>query len=434
MSRSRNSRRAKLRIGLIVVLVIANACVAYVVLKINAVEEAIAETVVTIPNVAPVLDVPPASSDESMTVLLIGSDSRENLPDDWAPEFGSFAGARADAIMLVQVSPATGEISIVSIPRDLLVQIEGFGQQKINAAYAFGGASLMISTLKDTFNIAIHHYVEVDFVGFAGLVDEIGGIPANFAYPSKDLKSGLLVEAGPQVLDGRTALAYARSRSFQEFRDGQWRNADANDIGRTGRQQELVIGMLEALKSPATLSDAEELVSSVGAHVAVDAGLLERDLLALAFDFRSISSESLSGATLPTTSQIVDGVWYEIAVEPDASLLIDKLSASLQESVTDLALTSSSLGIDEVGVAIINGGGISGAAFQIADILSAEGFQIDNVDNADTFDVETGLITVPAGGESIGALLVQTLGWGTVVIDSAATNVTVLVGKDFGAP
>lgn len=419
--------------GVVVALVIANASVAYALLKVDAVEDAIAETVVTIPEIAPVLDAPPVSDAEPMTVLLIGSDSRENLPDDWAPEFGSFSGARADVIMLVRVSPVTGELSLVSIPRDLLVQIEGFGQQKVNAAYAFGGASLMISTLRDTFDIPIHHYVEVDFVGFAGLVDELGGIPADFAYPSRDLKSGLSVEAGPQILDGRTALAYARSRSFQEFRDGQWRSTDANDIGRTGRQQELVLGIFEALKSPATLSGAEELVESVGGYVAVDAALLERDLLALAFDFRSVSSESLSGVTLPTTSQIIDGVWYEVAIEPDASALIEQFGSSLQGSVTPLVSPSSPLAIDEIGVVVINGGGLSGAASLTAGILLDEGFRVDSVDNAETFDVDAGLITVPSGGESVGARLAETLGWGTVVTDPAADFITVLVGKDFEA-
>lgn len=429
MSGKRSTRWKRVRAGVIAFLVLANVAVAYTVLKVDAVQDAIARTVVTIPDVAPVLDIAPAESSDPMTVLVIGSDSRENLPDDWAAEFGSFAGARADVIMLVRVLPGTGELSLLSIPRDLLVQIEGYGQQKVNAAYAFGGAPLMITTLRDTFGIPIHHYAEVDFVGFAGLVDELGGIAADFSNPSRDLKSGLSVEAGPQVLDGRTALAYARSRSFQEYRDGQWISAGANDIGRTGRQQQLVLSMFQALKSPTTLAGAEELVASVAGYVAVDAGLLKLDLLSLAFDFRSISSESMASATLPTVSELREGIWYEIATQPEADQLISQFSLSLQGSAAPL-IVNDPLALGDVPVTVVNGGGVPGAATTTAELLAADGFAVDRVDNAATFDTGVTLITVPEGAESLGDRMVDLLGVGSVRSDPEARTIIVLLGKD----
>jgi len=429
MSGERSTRWKWIRASVIAILVLANAGVVYTLLKVDAVAQAIAETVVTIPDVAPVLDVPPSQSSEPMNVLVIGSDSRDNLPDDWAADFGSFAGSRADVIMLVRVLPATGELSLVSIPRDLLVEVEGYGEQKVNAAYAFGGASLMITTLRDTFAIPIHHYVEIDFVGFAGLVDELGGIAADFPYPSRDLKSGLSVEAGPQILDGRTALAYARSRSFQELRDGQWTSVGANDIGRTGRQQQLVLSMFQALKSPTTLAGAEELVTSVAGYVAVDAGLLELDLLALAFDFRSISSESMASATLPTVSELRQGVWYEIATEPEAGQLISQFGASLQGSAAPL-IVNNGFAVADVPVVVVNGGGVAGAATSIAEMLAVEGFVVDEVANAASFDMEATLITVPEGAEGLGDRVMDVLGVGVVRSDPEARAITVLLGKD----
>src|SRR5690606_24773969 len=106
-------------------------------------------------------------------------------------------------------------------------------------SYAFGGSRLMVETIKQNLGVEINHYVEINFVGFQGLIDELGGIHIEFPYPAKDDKSGLSVEAGRQRLNGKMALAYARSRSYQELRDGKWVSVDANDFGRTSRQHQV---------------------------------------------------------------------------------------------------------------------------------------------------------------------------------------------------
>ena len=100
---------------------------------------------------------------------------------------GSSAGQRADVIMLVTLE--YGQVRILSLPRDLKVEVAGHGVQKVNAAYAFGGAPLMVSTVADFTGIEINHYVEMDFFGFASIVDELGGVEINFPYPARDLKS-----------------------------------------------------------------------------------------------------------------------------------------------------------------------------------------------------------------------------------------------------
>lgn len=426
----RKLKRWRWRTLLILFLVVANASVAYAVFKVESVEEAIVETVATVPDLSPVLDNPPEEPSEPLTVLVIGSDSRENLPDEWEDDFGQFAGERADVIMLVNVLPATGEISIVSVPRDLLVDIDGYGPNKINAAYAFGGAQLMVGTLRSEFGIAIHHYAELDFVGFAGLVDELGGLEIAFEYPARDLKSGLAVDAGVQQLDGRMALAYARSRSFQELRDGTWTNSDANDIGRTSRQQKLVLAMLGVLKSPSVLSGAEELVTSVGGYVAVDAGLLNRDLLSLAFDFRNVSGESISSATLPTVSEKISGIWYEILVEPGASEILDRFRSGPVASVSPLVVTSST--IPHFAVVVVNAGGLSGAGSGVASTLTGSGFVIAGVENADSFGAHQSVIQVPVGAESVGQAIRDMLGVGVVEAVVGSTEIVVRVGQDIG--
>src|SRR5690606_3775797 len=98
----------------------------------------------------------------------------------------------------------------------------------------------LVETLKSNLSVEVNHYVQIDFVGFQALVDELGGIEMSFAYPARDAKSGLDIPAGEQSLDGFEALAYARSRSYQELQNGSWVGVDANDIGRTQRQQEVM--------------------------------------------------------------------------------------------------------------------------------------------------------------------------------------------------
>src|SRR3990172_10442764 len=151
---------------------------------------------------------------DALTFLVVGSDSREGLEN--LENFGDFGGARGDVIMLVRVDPVNSEARMLSIPRDLWVDIPGQGKGKINSAYSYGGPSLMVRTIQENLGIEVNHYVEIGFVGFQEMVDELGGIQVSFPYAARDGSSGLDVEAGTEVLDGEMALAYARSRKYQE--------------------------------------------------------------------------------------------------------------------------------------------------------------------------------------------------------------------------
>ena len=147
----------------------------------------------------------------------------------------------------------------------------------------------MVRTVKQVTGLPVHHYVEVDFVGFQSLVDDIGGVYIDFPYPARDANSGLSVDAGYQLLDGSQALAYARSRHYQELRDGSWVSVDADDIGRTERQQKLILAILGAVKTPSSLTEAGSIVGGFAQHLTVDSALARSSLVELAFRMRSIS-------------------------------------------------------------------------------------------------------------------------------------------------
>lgn len=194
--------------------------------------------------------------------LIVGSDSR-NVEDiiDAGLDPGAFAdggGQRSDTMLLLRF--VDGGAKMMSIPRDLYVPIaETDGSNKINAAYN-GGPRRLVLTIQQALGMPIHHYMEVDFVTFAKLVDSLGGITIDFPNPAFDTNSGLDVrQAGPNHLDGPQALAFVRSRHYVEVIDGQEQPDPTADLGRVKRQQQFlkaVFGELGASKNPFTLAKA----------------------------------------------------------------------------------------------------------------------------------------------------------------------------------
>lgn len=254
--------------------------------------------------------------------LIVGSDSREYLPDDLEGNFGDFPGARTDVIMLVQV--ADGRRQVVSLPRDLKVQIPGRGTNRINAAYAFGGADLLVETVAGATGIRPDHYLEVGFGGFAAIVDALGGIDLDFPYPSRDRKSGLDVPAGPQTVDGATALAYVRSRSLEEYRNGSWQSTGGGDIARTGRQREVMLQIVDRASSPSGLIRTPRAALSASSYLVADSGTGFGDLVRLGWGMRTAGTTE--AVSLPVRISNEGGVSYVVRVEPDASDLLTAFS------------------------------------------------------------------------------------------------------------
>jgi LCP family protein required for cell wall assembly len=238
----------------------------------------------------------------SQNYLLVGSDTREGISAD-DPDFGVIGdtgvveGRRADTIMVLRRERGGGA-SLISLPRDLWLEIPGTGgSNRINAAYN-GGADRLVATVTQTLGIPIDHYIEVNFVGFRDIVNELGGVTVCFPYPTRDPKTGLDQPAGCNVLDGLQGLAYARSRSYQEFREGDWRTDPTADLGRTKRQQAFIRAAADA--AIARLTDqpfaSGALIQAVAASVRVDELLdpfLQAAALKQAYDGAGLTTYSL---------------------------------------------------------------------------------------------------------------------------------------------
>lgn len=174
------------------------------------------------------------------TYLLVGSDSREGLTKAERRRLGTGGaeGRRTDTIMLLHTG--SGPNLLMSIPRDSLVEVPGYGTTKVNAAYAYGGAELLVETLENETGIRIDSYVEIGFGGFVNVVDAVGGIEICPERAMKDPKAKLNVKKGCQDVDGATALGYARSRYATKL----------GDIDRARNQREVVGAVGDKAASP----------------------------------------------------------------------------------------------------------------------------------------------------------------------------------------
>ncbi len=257
--------------------------------------------------------------------LLVGSDSRENLEPELGGFFGDFAGQRADVIMLMHVVPGKGKTQLLSIPRDLKVDIPSQGTNRVNAAYAFGGPELLVQTVKRATGLPIHHYVEVGFAQFADVVDGLGGVEVTFPFEARDNKSGLAVPAGAVDLDGAQAVAFVRSREYEELQNGSWVGVEQGDIGRTARQQQVLGQLLDKATSPARLLDVPFVAGDVGAALKADGRLGIADLAKLGFNL--VRAGEIEAATLPVRDSTEGGVAFVVAVEPDAGRVLQAFQA-----------------------------------------------------------------------------------------------------------
>ena len=183
-------------------------------------------------------DRPPVQ--DGTTYLLVGSDSREGLTREQQLEFGTGRGEgrRTDTIMLLHTG--SGPNLLMSIPRDSLVEVPGYGRVKVNAAYAYGGPKLLVETLELATGIRIDDYVEIGFGGFVNVVDAVGGIEICPKQAMTDPQANLDVEKGCQEADGTTALGYARSRKTSAL----------GDIDRARHQREVVSAVGREAASP----------------------------------------------------------------------------------------------------------------------------------------------------------------------------------------
>jgi polyisoprenyl-teichoic acid--peptidoglycan teichoic acid transferase len=238
-----------------------------------------------------------AESGQPQTIMLLGSDERADSPQTDPGEFGD---PRSDTVILVRLDPAKGATALMSLPRDLKVQIPGEGTGKLNDAYSFGGPKLVVDTVKELTGLRINHVVNVDFGGFIKIVNRLGCVYTDVdrSYFSSGIEYAYInVDAGYQQLCGDDALAYVRFRH------------EDNDLVRGARQQEFLRQAKEQFTAGELFADRDRLLEIFGRYTESDIDsrqetlqLLKLGLASLDEPVREVHFEGAIGQTFVTAS------------------------------------------------------------------------------------------------------------------------------------
>jgi LCP family protein required for cell wall assembly len=255
----------------------------------------------------------PPSLDGAVNILLVGTDSR---PDGGALADATVTGSRSDTMVIVRLQ-ADGSVGVLPIPRDLRDPASG---NRVNGAYA-GGPQALIDTIHSVTGLPIDHYVELDFQGFMGLVDELGGVRLAVDRPLVDHDSGLILDPSPcATLDGETALALARARHVE--------GDDSGDFGRMARGQAaltaLVAELSDAGADPATIDGLTRVLAD---HAAVDEGLTLDRMTELAHALAAAGPERVTATTLPVVPFDTDEGASMLALAPEAAPVLHAYGA-----------------------------------------------------------------------------------------------------------
>jgi LCP family protein required for cell wall assembly len=285
-------RRFRLRPRLLVIVVLV-ALIAYPILlgmtawtNLNRVDA-----------IAPAHAVTEPADTPGRTFLVVGSDSRDNLSAEERKKLGTgkVAGRRTDTIMLLHVPSAGGPTVLVSVPRDSYVSIPGRSKNKINAAYAFGGPSLLVQTVEQATGLHIDDYVETGLGGFANIVDAIGGIRICPKFAMNDKDAHINLKKGCQEADGTVALGYARAR----------KSDPRGDLGRVERQREVLAAIASKTLSPGTIIQpwkAFPAAKSGGGALTIDEGTSPLAVVRFVLAMRSVSGGGGIQMTVPISN------------------------------------------------------------------------------------------------------------------------------------
>lgn len=396
-------------------------------------------------------------------IMLLGVDSR------------SEDAGRSDTLMVVTIDTESERAALLSVPRDTRVKIDGYGYDKINHAYAYGGHKLTQKSVENLLGVKIDRYVLIDTGAFERIVDAVGGVDIDvekrmYYEDPWDDNGGLVIDLypGEQHLDGYRAIQYVR------YRDGE------GDIGRIGRQQKFMRALVEQAISPAIISRLPQIIERVSRAAETDMSVSE--LVDFAKKLKELRENGLAAKMVPGRPAYYEDISYwlpdiaalradmaaEIGVEMTDSMKKDaELAAAEYEKALpkDLKIADASVEspaakekadktdagddakkkeaddeLDEVekespkpsdiSVMVINSSGINGAGAEVAGILERKGFIISGVETGKTDSRENTTITTAGRNTDI----FYGMPFDCLILDGGDENQAVVnIGKDYAA-
>ena len=413
----KKSRGRALRIVLISLLVVLLGAGTAVALYLKNIDDHLTDSSIVNDSLRQQLET--VEPQEPFYMLLLGVDKSEGRAEEWGSDSSNF---RADTIILARVDPPGQRVSLVSIPRDTLVDMGENGERKINDAYSLGGAAYMTQVVSEFADVKISHYAEVDFEQLTSIVDTIGGIEVTLPVAIHDEYAQIDLPAGTQTLNGEQALGLCRARhAYDEYGGGDFYRA-AN--------QRMVIGAIVKKVLQLDLVTMATTVSELADSVTTDFSAL--DIISLASQFRSLNAdEDIYSGQTPTISEYINNVWYEIPDEAAWQEMLERVdagespysdasqdfTAGIAGSIGGGTNISDSDGSEDStsveasfsgSVSVLNGAGVSGLAAETATTLRQAGFEAEPGNAPST----TSTTTVYYNNDSLASALgvAQTLG------------------------
>lgn len=331
-------------------------------------------------------------------ILLVGSDSRAGASPQQLEEdlrTGDSGTMNTDTMMVVHLPADGGGATVVSFPRDSWVDIPGFGEAKLNSAYATGyntaaagastserdaaGAQLLVRTISGLAGVEIDHYLQVDMLGFFNLTEVIGPVQVNLCNAVSEPDSGINLPAGVQEISGANALAFVRQR----------KDLPGGDLDRIIRQQAFLGGVVRNLLSAGVLLNPlrqRDLVEAASSSLTVDADL---DLVDLARRMQSLVAGQVRFQTVPIVDPAgVIGGSSVVLLEDPAAIASFFTGLDGEAETADPADTST-VDPGSFTVEVYNGAGVGGLAADAAAELGSRGYDIGELGNADRSDYVT---------------------------------------------
>ncbi len=360
--------------------------------------------------------------------LILGSDTRSGLSKGQQSQFGTtktVAGQRADTIILVRVDPVHNRTVVLSLPRDLLVNIPGHGMGKINTAFDYG-PNTMVKTVKEVTGLPINHYVEINFAGFENLINALGGIPICTNRPLKDPLSGLnLPHKGCYDLKGYSALAYVRARHVE--------GDIIPDFSRIARQQQFMRAVIQKAQSIGEIFHIPSLIKAVQSNLTIDAGLNLYALQDLTRKLASLGQAAVQFRAAPATPLTINGVDYVQLIEPDAATLFTRIRDGKRLGSIGIELPGTAISPANITVRVFDASS-GGKAQSVLTFLQQAGFVVLPVEPAPAGLSDSEILY--RNGEISQAQVVASYTSSNLLLKANATyttgvDCTIVIGADF---